>query len=110
MATPSRFADSSRQEIAGFVEEKDSKDTQSATKKCFVYIKNLLWRKYPDKDQDFDEISKEELNTNSLFTFIPMQGKNGENYKKTVLTSIRFGLQRYFIPKREKKDLTSLSF
>ena len=29
-----------------------------------------------------------------------MQGKNGENYKKTALTSIRFGLQRYFILKR----------
>ena len=29
-----------------------------------------------------------------------MQGKNGENYKKTALTSIRLGLQRYFILKR----------
>ena len=32
MATPSRFADLSRQQIADLVEEKDSKNTLSATK------------------------------------------------------------------------------
>ena len=37
---------------------------------------------------------------NLLWTLIPMQGKNGGNYKKTVLRSIRFGLQRYLILKR----------
>ena len=37
---------------------------------------------------------------NLLWTLIPMQGKNGGNYKKTALRSIRFGLQRYLILKR----------
>ena len=38
MATPSCFADLSRQEIAGLVEEKDSKDTQSATKTAVTVV------------------------------------------------------------------------
>ena len=62
MATFSRFADLSRQEIAGLVEEKDSKNTQLATKTAFSTLKAFCGEKYPEKDQNFDEISKEELN------------------------------------------------
>ena len=100
MATPSRFADLSRQEIAGLVEEKDSKNTQSATKTALSTLKAFCGEKYPDKVQKFDQISKEELNE-LLVDFYPnARKKTGGNYKKTALTSICFGLQRYFNRKR----------
>ena len=100
MATSSRFADLSRQEIAGLVEEKDSKNTQSATKTALSTLEAFCGEKYPVKVQNNDEISKEELNE-PLVDFYPnARKKTGGNYKKTVLTSIRFGLQRYFNGKR----------
>ena len=81
------------------MEEKDSKNTVS-NKNCLFHIKAFNGEKYPEKDQDFDEISKEELNE-LLVDFYPnAREKNGGNYKKTALTSILFGLQRYFILKR----------
>ena len=92
MATSSRFADLSRQEIAGLVKEKDSKNTQLATKTVFS---TFCGEKYPEKDQNFDEISKEELNELLEDFYSNAREKNGENYNKTALTSIRFGLQRY---------------
>lgn len=77
MATSSRFADLSRQEIAGLVEEKDSKNTQLATKAALSTLKAFCGEKYPDKDQDFDEISKEELNE-LLVDFYPNTRKKTE--------------------------------
>ena len=74
--------------------------TPLATKTAFSTLKAFNGEKYPEKDQDFDEISKEELNE-LLVDFYPnAREKNGGNYKKTALTSILFGLQRYFILKR----------
>ena len=93
MATSSRFADLSRQEIAGLVEEKYSKNTQLATNAALPTLKAFCGEKYPDKDQDFDEIS-------SCGLLSQYKEKTGGNYKKKALTSIRFGLQRYFILKR----------
>ena len=96
MATLLRFADLLRQKIAGLVEEKDSKNTQSATKTALSTLKAFCGEKYPGKVQNFDEISKEELNE-LLVDFYPnARKKPGGNYKKTALTSIRFVLQRYF--------------
>ena len=54
-----------------------------------------------DKTQDFDEISKAELNE-LLVDFYPnARKKSGGHYKKTALSSTRFGLQRHFMLKRE---------
>ena len=100
MATSLRFADLSRQEIAGLVEEKDSKNTQLATKTVFSTLKTFCGEKYPEKDQDFDEIPEEELNELHVDFYLNAREKNGGNYKKTALTNIRFGLQLYFILKR----------
>jgi len=57
--------------------------------------------KHPDKMKDFDEISKEELNE-LLVDFYPnAREKTGGHYKKSAFSSIRFGLQRHFMLKRE---------
>ena len=79
MATPSRFADLSRQEIAVLVEEKDSKNTQSATKTALsrpsaernILTKARILKKFQKKNY-----------TNSLLTFIPMQGKKPEEFQE----------------------------
>ena len=81
------------------MEEKDSNNTQLATKTTFSTLKAFCGKKYPEEDQDFDEISKEELNELLVDFYSNARKKNRGNYKKTALTSIRFGLQRYFILK-----------
>ena len=43
------------------MEEKDSKNTQLATKNALSTLRVFCGEKYPDNDQDFDEISKDEL-------------------------------------------------
>ena len=67
-----RFADLSREEIAGLIDGKDSKNTQLLTKTAFNAFRAFCEEKHPDKTQDFDEISKEELNE------LLMQGKKPE--------------------------------
>ena len=82
------------------MEEKDSKNTQLATKTAFSTLKAFCGEKYPEKDQDFDEISKEKLNELFVDFYSNARIKNGGNYRNTALTRIRFGLQRYFILKK----------
>ena len=96
-----RFADLSREEIAGLVDGKDSKNTQLVTKTALTTFRAFCEEKHPDKTQDFHEISKEELNE-LLVDFYPnARKKTGGHYKKSALSSIRFGLQRHFMLKRE---------
>ena len=59
------------------MEEKDSKNTQLATKTAFSTLKALCGEKYPEKDQDFDKISKEELKE-ILVDFYPNARKKPE--------------------------------
>ena len=59
-----RFADLSREEIAGLVNGKDSKNTQLVIKTALTPFRAFCEEKHRDKTQDFDEISKEELTPN----------------------------------------------
>ena len=96
-----RFADLSREEIPGLVAGKDSKNTQLVTKTALTTFRAFCAEKHPDKRQDFDEISKEELNE-LLVDFYPnARKKRRGHFKKWALSSIRFGLQRHFMLKRE---------
>ena len=52
-----RFADLSREEIAGLTEGKDSKNTLLVTKIALNTFRAFCGEKHPDKTQDFDEIS-----------------------------------------------------
>ena len=96
-----RFADLSREEIAGLIEGKESKNTQLVTKTALNTFRAFCGEKHPDKTQDFEKISKEELNE-LLVDFYPnARKKTGGHYKKSALSSIRFGLQRHFMLKRQ---------
>ena len=57
-----RFADLSREEIAGLIEGKESKNKQLVTKTALSTFRAFCGEKHPDKTQDFEKISKEELN------------------------------------------------
>ena len=70
-----RFADLSREEIAGLIEGKDSKNTQVVTTTALNTFRAFCGEKHPDKTQDFEEISKEELNE-LLVDFYPNARKN----------------------------------
>ena len=48
-----RFADLSRQEIAGLIEGKDSKNMQLVTKTAVNTFRAFCGEKQPDKTQDF---------------------------------------------------------
>ena len=77
-----RNADLSREEFAGLINGKDSKNTQLVTKTTLNTFKAFCGEKHPYKTQDFDEISKEEQN--ELFVdFYPNARKKTEgHYKK----------------------------
>ena len=53
-----RFADLSREEIAGLVDGKDSKNTQLVTKTALTTFRAFCEEKHPDKTQAFDKISR----------------------------------------------------
>ena len=96
-----RFADLSRKEIAGLVDGKDSKKLQLVTKTALTTFRAFSEEKHRDKTQDFDEISKKELNELLVDFYLNARKKSGGHYKKSALSSIRFGLQRHFMLTRE---------
>ena len=49
-----RFADLSREEIAGLIDGKDSKNTQLVTKTALNTFRAFCGEKHPDKTQDLD--------------------------------------------------------
>ena len=79
-----RFADLTREEIAGLIEGKESKNTQLSTFRAFC------GEKHPDKTQDFEKISKEELNE-ILVDFYPNARKKPEVTIRSQLFQV-FGL------------------
>ena len=54
MEKAQRFADLSREEIAGLVDGKNSKNTQLVTKTALATFRTFCEEKHPDKIQDFD--------------------------------------------------------
>ena len=80
-----RFADLSREEIAGLIDGKDSKNTQLDTKTSLNTFRAFCGEKHPDKTQDFDEISKEELNELHVGFYPNARKKTGGHYKKSAL-------------------------
>ena len=63
------------------MEEKDSKNTQLGTKNALSTLRAFCGEKYRDKDQDFDEITKEELNE-LLVDFYPNARKKNRKLQE----------------------------
>ena len=69
-------------------------------KNCLVYIKSLLRREISWQRPEFWRNFKRRTKRTPCWLLSQCKEKTGGNYKKTALTSIRFGLQRYFNRKR----------
>ena len=95
------FADLSREDNAGLIDGKDSKNRQLMTKTALNTFRAFCGERQPDRTQDFDEISKEELNELLVDFYRNARKKTGGHYKKSDLSSIQFGLQRHFMLKRQ---------
>ena len=100
-----RFKQLTNEEIQQLVEAKDSENTRRATKNAvatFLAFCNEVTPEEPVKNtESLEKMSKNELNE-LLTNFWPnARKKNGENYKKTALMGLRFGLQRHFLLKRD---------
>ena len=100
-----RFSSLSSDEIQLLIEKKDSENTQKSTKNAvatlIAYCNEISPEESPPKDAEYlEKLSKEELNE-LLTAFYPnARKKNGENYKKSALMGLRFGLQRHFLLKK----------
>ena len=104
-AVRKRFKWLTNEEIQELVEAKDSENTRKATKNAvatFLAFCNEVTPEEPVKNTDsLEKISKNELNE-FLTNFWPkVRKKNGDNYNKTTLMGLRFGLQRHFLLKRD---------
>ena len=100
-----RFKQLTNEEIQQLVEAKDSENTRRATKNAvatFLAFCNEVTPEEPVKNtESLEKMSKNELNE-LLTNFWPnARKKNGDNYKKTALMGLRFGLQRHFLLKRD---------
>ena len=100
-----RFKQLTNEEIQQLVEVKDSENTRRGTKNAvatFLAFCNEVTPEEPVKNtESLEKMSKNELNE-LLTNFWPnARKKNGENYKKTALMGLRFGLQRHFLLKRD---------
>ena len=88
------------------MEEKDSKNTQSATKTALSTLKTFCGEKYPNKVQNFEEIAKEELNV-FLVDFYPNARKNRRKLQED--STNKHSLWPATILKLEKEKLSKVS-
>ena len=66
-----------------------------------AFCNEISHDKSQPKDVEFlDKISKEELNEVLTLFYPNARKQDGQNYKKTALMGLRFGLQRHFLLKR----------
>ncbi|CAB4045568.1 Hypothetical predicted protein, partial [Paramuricea clavata] len=100
-----RFSSLSSDEIQLLIEKKDSENTQKSTKNAvgtlIAFCNEISPEESPPKDVEYlENLSKEELNELLTAFFPNARKKNGENYKKSALMGLRFGLQRHFLLKK----------
>ena len=110
-----RFSNLSSTEIQLLIEKKDSENTQKVTKNAVATLLAFCNKISPNEssprdDKYLEELSSEELNE-LLTAFYPNAwGKNGENYKKSALMGLRFGLQRHFLFKKNVNIISDQEF
>ncbi len=86
-----RFADLGEAEIKKLLQEKGSVNTKKATKASKAIFEEYLREKKIDHPENSEELAS------VLKSFYPeMRKKDGSEYTKNLLCSIRFGLNRYF--------------
>ena len=98
-----RFTSRSEQDIAQLLEDKDSK-SKTSTKLAIDLLKQFC----VTKGLAFEEQCLEKSKLDGLLKsfYANVRKKDGSFYSKNSLTSLRYGLARYFLSEK-KMDMTS---
>ena len=64
----------------------------------------------PRNDKSLEELSSAELNELLSAFYLNARKKTGENYKKSALMGVRFGLQRHFLLKKNVNIISDQEF
>ena len=90
-----RFAEISEKQLQTIVENKDAVDTKRSTNQAVKIFREYLVEKA--QSNDFESFSPSELDTFLGKFYAEARNRNGELYKKSSLTTMRFGLSRHII-------------
>ena len=99
----SRFAKSSEDEIQKLLLGKKSENTLKATKTAVKVFRDYLSEK--GLDINFERQNKIQLNSVLRKFYVEARKKDGDFYKKSALTSIRFGINRHLQSARRNIDI-----
>ncbi|KAK3706233.1 hypothetical protein QZH41_010932 [Actinostola sp. cb2023] len=88
-----RFGDSSEEEIQRLLEDKNTANTKKATKTAVNIFREYLREK--GLETNFEDFDKEFLNNVLRKFYVEARKRDGDFYKKSALSSIRFALNRH---------------
>jgi hypothetical protein len=88
-----RFAEISEEQLQTIVENKDAVNTKRSTNQAVKIFREYLAEKA--QSNDFESFSPSELDTFIGKFYAEARNRNGELYKKSSLTTMRFGLSRH---------------
>ena len=88
-----RFAEISEQQLQTIVENKDAMNTKRSTNQAVKIFREYLAENA--QSNDFESFSPSELDTFLEKFYAEARNRNGKLYKKSSLTTMRFGLSRH---------------
>ena len=88
-----RFASLSEAELQQIIDGKDAKSTNNSTKYAVKIFRDYL--KDKQLPEDFENLTKQELDSHLRCFYGEVRNTNGEMYKRTSLLSIRSGIGRH---------------
>ncbi|XP_031564984.1 uric acid degradation bifunctional protein TTL-like [Actinia tenebrosa] len=88
-----RFGDTSEEEIQRLLEDKNTANTKKATKTAVNIFREYLREK--GLDTCFEDFDKNVLNNVLKKFYVEARKRDGDFYKKSALSSIRFALSRH---------------
>ena len=104
----SRFAESSEEDIQRLLEEKNSENTKRATKTAVKILRDYMAEK--GYNPRFEDLDKRALNNVLRKFYVEARKKNGDLYKKSALSCIRFGINRHLQYRRNVDILNDPEF
>ena len=99
----SRFATINEEQLNKILTEKDAKNTKRATDSSIRTFKSYLREK--NYDEDFEDLPNEQIDAILKKFYSEVRTENGELYKKSSLTSLRHGINRYLSNQPSGKDI-----
>ena len=97
------FTNRSDEDIVTLIKDKDSEATKKNTKQALDLLKEFCLAK---ELENVEEICSEREKLNSVLKsfYANVRKKDGSLYSKNSLTSLRYGLSRYFSSQKKVSD------